>query len=96
MEWSLVFKSLFSLMFVLGLMFVCIWTIKYFQANISKNALIKKIKPKTRIKIVENKRIDIKNSVVLIEADEVEYLVLLSPANSVVLSQKKILSEDTL
>ncbi len=96
MEWSLIFKSLFSLMFVLGLMFVCLWVIKYFQANVSKNALLKKIKPMTRIKIVENKRIDIRNSVVLIEADHAEYLVLLSPTNAVVLSQKQALNKDTL
>ncbi|MDD4557208.1 MAG: hypothetical protein PHE89_07825 [Alphaproteobacteria bacterium] len=94
MEWSLVFKSLFSLMFVLGLMLVCVWAIKYFQANVSKNSFLKKIKPKQRIKVLENKRIDIKNSVVLLEVDEVEYAVLLSPTNALVLNKSSVLNKD--
>ncbi|MFV0626280.1 MAG: hypothetical protein ACK5N8_02880 [Alphaproteobacteria bacterium] len=57
---------------------------------------MKKMKLRSRIRVLENKRIDIRNSVVLIEADDAEYLVLLSPSQPVVLSTKQILNKETI
>lgn len=89
MEWTLIIKSLLSLVFVLGLMFVTIWSIKYCQLHASKAKILGKIKSKSRVKIVENKKIDLKNSVVLIECDSQEYLVLLSQSQVVILNDDK-------
>lgn len=85
MEIMLILKAVLSLIFVLGLLFVTIWALKYFEFKTAKNSFIKKLKKNSRIEISEMKRIDIKNSVVLIKRDNVEHLVLLSAGHNLII-----------
>ncbi len=87
MEFSQILGAFLALTFVLGLMFITLWLIKLCQQkgiNYRINSCLKKGK---RIKIIENHRIDIKNSVVLLECDNQEFLILLGNNSNTVLNQ---------
>lgn len=81
MEWLLLLKAVLSLVLVLGLLLLTLWAIKYLEVNSSKLKFIKKLGEARRIEVVETKRLDAKNSIILIRRDNVEHLVLLGNSN---------------
>lgn len=89
MELPLILKSILSLVFVLGLMFLSLWFLKYCYENFSKNKFVKSFSSKNRIKVLESKKIDVKNTIVLLECDGEEYLLALSSGLATVIKQKK-------
>lgn len=93
MEWVLLLKALVSLLFVLGLMLLTLWVFKYLEMNSAKCRLFKKLSEKKRISLVELRRIDTKNSVVLVQCDDKEYLLLLGASNLVL--DSKIAKKNT-
>lgn len=93
MELALLLKSILALLFVLGLMFVSLWLLKSFNNGLAKNKFIKGFSSKNRIKIIESKKIDVKNTIILLEADGEEFLLALSSGGATVLKQKKAKKE---
>lgn len=85
MEFWVVLKALFSLAFVLGLMLVALWAVKYCQLHAGKIGFVKKIKHNPRLDVVEKRKLDARNTLVLIKRDNVEHLVLINGANSIVI-----------
>lgn len=84
MEWTMIFKAVLALAFVLGLLLLTLWLIKYCEIHGTKNRFMKKLNAHQRINIIETKRLDAKNTLVLFARDEVEHLVLLGNTQNLV------------
>lgn len=84
MELALFFKAVLSLAFVLGLLLLTLWAIKYLEVNAGKARFLKKLAAERRIDVVEMKKIDAKNSLVLVRCDDREHLLVLGNTNLVV------------
>lgn len=84
MEWILLLKAVLSLMLVLGLLLITLWAIKYMQINGAGCRLFKKLETPHRLDIVEIRRIDAKNSAVLLRRDNTEHLIILGANNLIV------------
>ena len=93
MELALFFKAVLSLAFVLGLLLLTLWCIKYLEVNAKKTRFLKKLANERRIDVVEIKKIDAKNSLVLVKRDDVEHLLVLRSSNLVVESMIKTKSK---
>ncbi len=88
MEFGHILQALLSLVFVLGLVFIVLWFIKFCQSkgcaiNLGPN------QKSNRIQIIERKIIDSKTSVVLMECDSSEYLLLIGNNNVLLHSSAK-------
>lgn len=84
MEWIAVFKAVLSLAFVIGLMLVTLWAIKYCQLKIQKNNMVKNLYKNNRLEIIENKKIDSKTTLLLVRRDNVEHLILTTPTQNLI------------
>ena len=73
--WSII-QALLALVFVLGLMLVTLWLMKYLQLKSNNSRLFKHLQSNERIRIVEKKRLYAKNMLVLFKKDDKEFLVL--------------------
>ncbi len=89
METSQIIQALLAFIFVLGLMFITLWLIKFCQQKGLNCRLHKCLKKASRLRIIEQRRLDVRNQVVLIECDSEEYLLLLGAANNLILNQTK-------
>lgn len=87
MELGQLFTALLSLVFVLGLLLLTLWVIKLLQTKSYCLNLCGKIKKTRSINIVEQRRLDTKNQIILFEADNIRYLVLLSNDHPLLLNQ---------
>ena len=85
MELIAILKAFLSLAFVVGLLLLTIWLMKYCQVKFQKNNLLRGLNKHNRLEVLEFKRLDAKNSLLLIRRDETEHLILLSPASSAVI-----------
>ncbi len=81
MDWIQFLQALMALVFVLGLLFLTTWGIKYIE---QKSRFLKKINKKDRLNIVEIKRIDTKNMLVLIQRDDTQHLILVGQNSQVI------------
>lgn len=85
MEWMMVFKAILALAFVLGLLLLVLWLMKYCEIHGAKNRFFKNLQAAQRLKVEEIRRIDARNSVVLIKKDETEMLLLLGANQNLLL-----------
>ena len=85
MELIAILKAFLSLAFVVGLMLLTIWLLKYCQIKFQKNTLIRGLNRHNRLEVLEIKRLDAKNSLLLIRRDETEHLILLNPSSSTII-----------
>lgn len=83
------FQAFSALIFVLGLLLLTLWLIKYAQQKGLNCRLGKSFTSKTKIKILEQRRLDIKNSVVLLQYEDEDFLLLLGQQNNLLLKQNK-------
>lgn len=90
MDFAQIFQTFLAFVFVLGLMFVTLWLIKLCQQKGMTCRLSKCFTEKSRIKIIEQRRLDIKSSVVLLQCDNQEFLLLLGNNANLLLNQSKI------
>ncbi len=88
MEFGHIIHALLSLIFVLGLVFVVLWFIKFCQSKGCAMNLGPSSKA-SRIKILEKKVIDSKTTVVLLEHNSAEYLLVLGNNNILLHSSAK-------
>ena len=89
MDFSQLFQTILAFIFVLGLMFLTLWFIKYCQQKGATVKLGKCFNKKSRINIIERQRLDLKNSIILFQCDNTEYLVITGEKNHTLLQQKK-------
>ena len=87
MDMVQILQTLLAFVFVLGLMFVTLWLIKFCQQKGLNCRLNRCFAQNKRIKIIEHHRLDMKNSVVLLECDNNEFLLLLTPSSGNVINQ---------
>lgn len=84
MDFILLIKAIVSLLFVLGLLFLTLWAIKYIELHSASSRFFKKINGKKRLEIVEIKRIDARNTLVLVRRDNQEHLLLIGPSSQII------------
>ncbi len=89
MDTAQIIQTLLAFIFVLGLMFITLWLIKFCQQKGLNCALNKCLKNNARLRVIEQRRLDIRNQIVLVECDMEEYLLLLGANNNLVLNQTK-------
>ncbi len=87
MELGQIFTAVLSLIFVLGLLFLTIWGLKWLQNKSCNLSFCGHLKSARHIKIIEQHRLDAKNQIVLLEADKVRYLMLIGAENNLLLNQ---------
>lgn len=85
MEVSSVVQALLSLIFVLGLMLLMLWGMKYLQLKSGRSRFLKKLQREERIIILERKRLDAKTILLLLRKDDKEYLLLAGVGGNVLL-----------
>lgn len=84
MDFMLLIKAIVSLLFVLGLLFITLWAIKYIELHSTSSRFFKKINGKKRLEILEIKRIDARNALVLVRRDDKEHLLLVGSSSQIV------------
>lgn len=82
MEWTDILQAVLSLIFVIGLLLLTLWVFKYCELKGLKCKLVKNLKAGQRLEVIEFRRLDSKNSVVLLRRDDREYLILLGAGNN--------------
>lgn len=94
MDFSQIFSAILAFIFVLGLMFITLWLIKYCQQKGLNCKLNHCFNNNKRLKIIEHHRIDIKTSVVLLQYDKYEFLLLLGASSNTILHQSPMSKKD--
>lgn len=80
--------AVLALSFVIGLLLLTLWAMKYIQVKFAKHDFLKKLKLDERILVLEKKRIDAKNLLLLFKKDNVEFLVLIGSGGVLLLDKK--------
>ncbi|MBE6452024.1 MAG: hypothetical protein E7012_00845 [Alphaproteobacteria bacterium] len=88
MEWYQILQAVLSLVFVVGLLLLCLWLFKFCEQKSLKLQFSRLQKNNRHIHIIEKYMLDTKNKIVLLCCDDIDYLLLLSPTHTQVLSQK--------
>ena len=84
MDWILLLKAVLSLIFVLGLLMIMLWSFKYMEQHNFTARIFKKVQKKKRLEIIEIQRLDTRNKLVLLRWDNSEHLLLIGPSSIVV------------
>lgn len=90
MDLELFFRAVLSLVFVLGLVLLFLGTMKAIQQKGLRVSFGKNTKLSSRLSVIESKRLDSKNVLVLARCDDEEYLLLLGSTQSTLLQNKKV------
>lgn len=88
MDYTHIATAILGLIFVLGLAFLTITLLKWLQNKGSNFCLCRHLNNQN-IRIIEQRRIDTKNSIVLIEVDDIRYLLLIGGDSPLLLNQKQ-------
>ena len=90
MDFMLFLQAVLSLAFVIGLMLVVCWLMKYCEQRGCKNPFLKKFNVSNRLEIVESKRIDARNTLAIMRCDDDEFVVLVGASQNLLLKAGKI------
>ena len=90
MNSMLILQAFLSLAFVLGLVLIVFWLIKFCEMKGLKNPLLKKMNVVPKLFVMESKRIDAKNTLALVRCEDEEYLLLLGNTQNLILQNKKV------
>jgi len=93
MDFGQIFQTLLAFIFVLGLMFLTLWLIKFCQQKGLNSKLARCLSCSKRIQISELQRLDPRNSVVILQCDNIEYLLLIGQGSATILNQHPIRSK---
>ena len=85
MEGMMILKAMLSLAFVIGLMLLTLWAIKYCQLHGAKNRFMRKLGEQQRLQVLEIRRLDARNILVLFRRDDAEHLILLGTAQNLLI-----------
>lgn len=87
MEWGQIAQAVLSLIFVIGLLLLTLWAVKYCELKGLKSRFVKQLKQNQRLEVVERHKIDARNTLILLRRDNVETLVLLGSSQNLILEQ---------
>ena len=90
MDMALLIRAVLSLAFVVGLILLFLGMMKILQQKRLKFPFTKNVSNPFRLSVVESKRIDAKNTLLLARCDDEEYLLLLGNGQSTLLQTKKV------
>lgn len=76
--------SFLGLIFVIGLIFILLWLLKYISENAQKCKLFENLNKDKRLKIIEAKRLDSKNTLMIIKQDDNEHLIITGNNNIII------------
>ncbi|MBR4106896.1 MAG: hypothetical protein IKK52_06310 [Alphaproteobacteria bacterium] len=79
--------AILGLIFVLGLALVTITILKWLQTKGADFCLCKKLQSSRHINIIEQRRLDARNTLAIVEADGIRYFLLIGADSSLVLNQ---------
>lgn len=85
MDWLHILQALLSLLFVIGLLLLTLWAVKYCEVKGLKCRFMKQLKADQRLDVIEMRRIDAKNTLVLCKCGQQEFLVLLGSNSNLLL-----------
>ncbi len=88
---ELYLNSLVGLLFVIGLIFLCAFFAKKYGLNANVSGIMN-----NRLKVISSKVLDIKTKVVLLQSDNVEYLILVTAQGAEILNKKEVCNNVTL
>ena len=95
MDIILIFKAFLALIFVIGLLFLTLFALKKCQNGQTIRFLNKKLSSQKRIHLLETHRLDLKNTLILFQKDNKEFLLLVSGNNSLLLETKETSTKDS-
>lgn len=87
MEWHSIVQAALSLIFVIGLLLLTLWTFKYCELKGLKCRMIRGLTKDQRLEVLEMRRLDAKNTLVLIRCDNREILLLLGSSANMILQE---------
>ena len=90
MDFFVILKAVLAFVFVLGLLFVTLWGLKFLQTKIPSCKSFRKLAQKQRIEVLEIKKISAKNTLFLLRKDDKEYFVLSGGEQNLLLDVEKI------
>lgn len=90
MEWHQILQAVLSLVFVIGLLLLTLWFFKYCEQKGLKCRLARRLKAGQRLDVVETRRLDARNTLVLLKYDNTEHLVLLGSSAILALESKTV------
>lgn len=93
-SYMLFLQAFLSLAFVVGLMFLVAWLVRFLGGRSTKISLFKKVVSHSRLSVVEAKRLDARNTLALVRCDDDEYLLLLGASQNEVLNTRKVKKND--
>ena len=89
MDWLHILHAILSLVFVIGLLFLCLWIFKYLESKGLHNKIFAQVNSKQKIKNIETKRIDSKNAITIVDCQNIQYTLLLSQSGNLILNKEK-------
>ncbi len=89
MDWAHIIQAFLSLIFVIGLLLLSLWSFKCLESKGIKSRFIKKLKADSRLNIIEYKRIDNKNALVLFSCDSQDFAVILGATENTLIPLKQ-------
>ena len=94
MEWSDILQTILAFVFVIGLLLLTLWGLKYIQTKVPQSRLFKNLDEFQRVRVLERRRLDAKNTVVLLQIDNKEFFILLGANQCLLLDEKHIEKKD--
>ena len=88
-----VMHAVLALAFVLGLLFLTLWFIKYLQLKTPKSRLFQKLQAEQRIEVIETKRLDAKNTLILLRKDDKEFMFVTGTSGNLLLEAGTIVKK---
>ena len=89
MNFSLLLQAFLSLLFVIGLVFLVFWLMKFCESKGLRNPLLRKLNVSNRLSVIESKRLDNHNYLLLARCDDDEYLFLIGNNQNLILRAAK-------
>ena len=89
MDTWLFFQAIGALCIVVGLVFLVFAFIRFCESKGIANMFLKKMNVSSRLSVIESKRLDAKNTLILAQCDDEEYLILSGTTQNIVLQTKK-------
>lgn len=89
MDSMLFFQAIIALAFVIGLILLVFWLLKYCELKGGAGLLFKKLNMSGRLSVIESKRLDTKNTLVIARCDDKEYVLLLGNSQNLLLQTGK-------
>lgn len=93
MDWHNLIHAVLALVFVIGLLLLTLWLLKYCQIKGLNCKIVRSLKSGGRLEVIEQKRLDAKNTVVLLRCDTEEHLLLLGANSNLLLATKPATQE---